>query len=165
MRTALFGLAVPLCLLATAGIAQDAWEYDAAGVDGPTALVIEDGYVLGGFCVEETLYFFTDFPRDDVPKSDLGTVRLKFTSDVPPDTDTFDVSVITREWQLFGDKATVWFRGQVADDWLEDTRTARTNVYIAVETDEETPRFIFERWFPVRGSTAAIDALTAECRG
>lgn len=165
MRIAIFGLIGPLCLLAGEGVAQETWDYDVDAVDGPTAQVTEDEYTLGGFCAGETLYFFADFPREGLPKSDASTVRFKFAKDTPPDDSIFDVSVITREWQLIDGRAAVWFQGQVAVDWLEDMRTARNNVFIAVETAEETPRAVFARQFSVRGSTAAINALMAECTG
>lgn len=163
MRSLVFGLAAALCFSASSGFAQESWQYDPDGIDGPTAAITEGEYVLGGFCDDGDLYFFADFPRQGMPKDEDASIRFKFRKDTPADTNTFNVSVITRGWDRVDNRASVWFPGLVADQWIDEMASAVRDVFIAAETDEETPRLIFERSFSVRGSTAAIRSLKSAC--
>lgn len=163
MRISLLGFTASFCLMASSGFAQSAWHYDRNGVDGPTASVSDGAYKLGGLCMDDTRRFFADFPRDIMPKSDEAKVRVKFATDVSETQESFSVFAVTTEWEWVDGYAAVWFYGTVADDWIERMASAQINVFIALETSEATPDLIFQKWFPARGSTAALRALVAEC--
>lgn len=162
MRAVLLGATVSFCLLASQANAQSVWQYDRAGIDGPTASVSVDGYTIGGMCLDDTLFFFADFPRQVMPKSNEARVDVKFATDVP-ESGTFSVSVVTNGWRTVDDFGSIWFYGSVAREWIERMSAARTNVFLSLDPAGEPPELILERWFPARGSTAALRALVAEC--
>ena len=163
MRVVLLGFTASFCLMASPGFAQSAWQYDRNGIDGPTASVSDGAYKLGGLCMDDTRYFFADFPRDIMPKMEEAEVRIKFTTDVSETQESFSVLFVTNEWEVVDDYASVWFYGTAADDWIEKMAAAQTNVFIALETSEASPDLIFQKWFSARGSTAALRALAAAC--
>lgn len=150
-------------LAATSAAAQESWEYDRDAIDGPTAFVTAGEYALGAICIDDTPNFFIDFPREGLPKSDDANVRIKFATDVPQTQASFSVSAIILDWEMVGDKASIWFYGGVANDWIEEMASARTSAFIAIETRDEPARLIFEQWFSLRGSTATLRDFASDC--
>lgn len=165
MRHLALSAILPFILLASPSAAQASWQFDPEGVDGPTAFIADGDYTAGGICDSGTLYFFVDFPRDLLPKREDGNVRVKFATDIPEDMPTFDVQMVTVEWSQFGELASAWFHGDAADEWVGEMSTARRNAFVAVEVENTEYELIFEHFFTVAGSTAAISELKVACAG
>lgn len=163
MRNLLLALVAYLSS-STLGMAQT-WQYDAQAEPEPRAWIENGAHEVGAFCRNSTLYFYALFPRDGLPKGEAGErVHFKFAVDVPS-TGSFNVSYVTRGWDREGERAKVWFRGQVADDWVADMAAAQRDVFIEVDTTSDYPESIVEVLFSARGSTASLRGLLAECTG